>query len=157
MYDEVMQLIALAKNDEAYFKRIDALKQQMLELAQVKEIAKTLGEADMHLASARQQADILLEEALKTAEEMKGEATYYIQEQKLLLEKTKLKKQVVDNKETELQKSIEETKVKQEELEKSIVEHRRLSAERNEESEKAQKVRKEFEDKLRAIKEIANK
>ena len=157
MYDEVMQLIALAKNDEAYFKRIDALKQQMLELAQVKEIAKTLGEADMHLASARQQADILLEEAKKTAEEMKGEATYYIQEQKLLLEKTKLKKQVVDNKETELQKSIEETKVKQEELEKSIVEHRRLSAERNEESEKAQKVRKEFEDKLRAIKEIAGK
>ena len=28
MYDEVMQLIALAKNDEQYFKRIDELKKK---------------------------------------------------------------------------------------------------------------------------------
>lgn len=155
MYDEVMQLIALAKNDEAYFKRIDDLKKQMLELAQVKEIAKTLAEADMHLASARQKADILLDDARKEAEEIKQKAVMYVDEQKQAAEKAKNKKAIVEKKEIELNDLMQQLKQKESEMETSIAEHRRLTAERNEESQKAQKVKKEFEDKLKAIREIA--
>ena len=71
MYDEVMQLIALAKNDEKYFQRIEELKQKQLEVAQVLEIAKTLGEADKHLALARQKASDILDEAAIEAKKLK--------------------------------------------------------------------------------------
>lgn len=156
MYDEVMQLIALAKNDEQYFKRIEALKQQMLELAQVKEIAKTLAEADMHLASARQKADILLEEAKKEAEQIKESAVAIVSDSKATLQKAKDKKAELDRKETEYTEKLVSLKQKETELDKAISEHRTLTALRTEEQEKAQKVKNEFETKLRKLKEIAN-
>ena len=155
MYDEVMQLIALAKNDEEYFKRIEALKQQMLELAQVKEIAKTLGEADMHLAKSRQDASDIIETAKKEAEDIKAQAQTYVDEQKQAAEKAKAKKQAAEKKDDELKELIAGTTAKQEGLEKAILEHRKLTQERSEELEKAGKVRKEFEEKLKLIREIA--
>jgi len=155
MYDEVMQLIALAKNDEQYFKRIEDLKKQMLELAQVKEIAKTLGEADMHLANARQKADILLNEARLEAVQIKESATQYITDQKSTLDKTRQKKAFVDQKEQEVLEKLKTLEVKEEEMNKSIKEHRELTALRNEELEKSQKVKAEFELKLKKLKEIA--
>jgi len=91
MYDEVMQLIALAKNDEQYFKRIEDLKQRQLELAHVMEIAKTLNEADMHMAKAKQEAEIIIKEAEQEAVEIKNTATSIIAENKGVLEKNKAK------------------------------------------------------------------
>ena len=150
-----MQLIALAKNDEAYFKRIDALKQQMLELAQVKEVAKTLGEADMHFANARQKAEELIEEAKTEAQGIRDQAQQYITEQKSTLEKTRQKKALVDSKEQDLVLKEQALKVLEQKMEDSIKEHRNLTAARNEEMEIARKVKHEFETKLKQIKEIA--
>ena len=53
MYDEAMQLIALAKNDEQYFKRIEDLKQRQLELVHVMEIVRVFNEVDMHMAKVK--------------------------------------------------------------------------------------------------------
>ena len=156
MYDEVMQLIALAKNDEVYFKRIEDLKQQMLELAQVKEIAKTLGEADLHLAGARQKAEEIIDKANKDALEIKDTAQAYVTEQKDLLAKTKAKKTAIDKKEEDLDALIKANKDKHSEMETAIAEHRKLTADRTEETEKAKKIRIEFENKMRQLKEIAN-
>lgn len=155
MYDEVMQLIALAKNDEAYFKRIEELKQKQLELAHVMEIAKTLGEADMHMAKAKQEATFILEEATKEAEEIKSTATGIVSENKGILEKNKVLEQSLKKKEKDLatkERDIEETK---KELEVTIQEHRKLTADRTVEQEEARKVKLEFTEKLKKIREIA--
>lgn len=156
MYDEVMQLIALAKNDEVYFKRIEELKAKQLELAQVTEIAKTLGEADKHLALARQKAESILEDATKEAEKIVKEAESLVADNKVLIEKSKKRKADLDVREESLTKARENVTIREQELEKAIKEHRSLTALRSEEHEKALKVRKEFEDKLRMMREIAN-
>lgn len=156
MYDEVMQLIALAKNDEAYFKRIEELKTRQMDLAQVMEIAKTLGEADKHLAAARQKAAEIENEAVKDAEVIRKEAETYTTEQKDILAKAKSKKADLDKREADLNKREADLKTKNEELDKSIKEHRELTALRSEEYDKAQKIKHEFETKLKQMREIAN-
>ena len=156
MYDEVMQLIALAKNDEAYFKRIEELKVKQMELAQVMEIAKTLGEADKHLAMARQKATEIEDAATKNGELIRKEAEVFTAEQKELLFKAKAKKADLDKREVELNKREAELKIKNDELDKAIKEHRELTAMRSEEYDKAQKIKHEFESKLKQMREIAN-
>jgi hypothetical protein len=155
MYEEVMQLIALAKNDEQYFKRIDDLKQKQLELAHVMEIAKTLGEADMHLAKARQSAAEIVKDAEKSALEIKSSAETFVSEAKQNLEKTKEKQKVLKEKEASLDEKEKSLKVLEKTMEESIAEHRKLTALRTVEMEEAQKVRALFESKLKQIREIA--
>lgn len=155
MYDEVMQLIALAKNDEQYFKRIEDLKQKQLELAHVMEIAATLKEADMHLAKARQQASEIEEEARKKAIEIESSALAVISDNKSLLDKNKLKQKALTDKEEQLNKRESELSALKKELDVSIEEHRKLTAARSEEMEKAKVVRVEFETKLKKLRELA--
>ena len=156
MYDEVMQLIALAKNDEQYFKRIEVLKEKQLELAHVMEIAKTLNEADMHLAKARQDATELIKEAKQEAEEIKKKATDIVVENKALLENNKSRSITLTEKEAALSKEREGLKVLEKKLDVSIAEHRKLTAERTLEKEAGQALKREFETKLRLLREIAN-
>lgn len=156
MYDEVMQLIALAKNDERYFKRIEELKEKQMELAQVMEIAKTLGEADKHLAMARQQADSLLESAKQEAEEIKSKATAYIEEQKQSVLKIKTLESELDKKNEILDLKVFTLQSKEQELEKAIKEHRELTVARSAEYDASLKTRQTFENKLKLMKEIAN-
>ncbi len=155
MYDEVMQLIALAKNDEQYFKRIEDLKQKQLELAHVLEIAETLKEADMHLANARQQATEILSEATKEAEAIKETAQTFVTESKLLLDKNKSKAQGLKEQEANLRKAEQDLKKIEDEMKESIADHRKLTAERSLEQQAAQKIRIEFETKLKKLREIA--
>jgi len=155
MYDEVMQLIALAKNDEQYFKRIEDLKQRQLELAHVMEIAKTLNEADMHMAKAKQEAEIIIKEAEQEAVEIKNTATSIIAENKGVLEKNKAKAlELRKNDDILIAKIAESDKLKKE-LEVTIQEHRKLTADRTVEQEEARKVKLEFTEKLKKIREIA--
>jgi len=156
MYDEVMQLIALAKNDEKYFKRIEELKEKQMELAQVMEIAKTLGEADKHLAMARQQAEAILEAAKKEAEELKVTAKAYIEEQKALSLKIKGVKDELNVKVESALKKAADLKAKEDELDKAIKEHHTLTAARTVEYEASLKVKQSFENKLKQMREIAN-
>ena len=156
MYDEVMQLIALAKNDEKYFKRIEELKEKQMELAQVMEIAKTLGEADKHLAMARQQAESLLEAAKKEVDEIKSKAVAYVEEQRQLAVKIKTVKSELDKKDEALNLRASKLQAKEEELEKAIKEHRELSVARSAEYEAALKTKTLFENKLKQMREIAN-
>jgi hypothetical protein len=157
MYDEVMQLIALAKNDEAYFKRIEELKEKQLELAHVMEIAKTLGEADKHLAMARQKSETALEEGRKEAEVVVEQAKNKLNE--VVEREKKLEEKIVYFKEKELLLEQKEATLtsKNKELERAIEDHRKLTALRTEEQEKAQKVKNEFESKLKQMREIAAK
>lgn len=155
MYDEVMQLIALAKNDEQYFKRIEELKKKQLEVAHVLEIAETLKDADMHLAKARQEATEILEIARKEAEEIKGTATVFVQETKATLEKNKVKALQLKELETRLATNEKDLKTLEKTMQDSIEEHRRLTAARSVEQEAAQKVRLEFETKLKKLREVA--
>lgn len=156
MFDEVRQLVALAKNDEQYFKRIEALKDKQLELAHVLEIAKTLGEADMHLAQARQEAAEIIEKANKEAEEIKGKAESIVADTKATLEKNKAKAVALKEKEVNLEAQGIANKQLEKELEKAIKDHRDLTAARSEEQEAARKVKLEFTEKLRKLKEVAN-
>ncbi len=156
MYDEVMQLIALAKNDEKYFKRIEELKEKQMELAQVMEIAKTLGEADKHLAMARQQAEALVEAAKKEAAELKATANAYIEEQKALSLKIKGVKEELNAKVEAANKKVADLKAKEDALDKAIKEHRELSVARSAEYEAALKTKTLFETKLKQMREIAN-
>ena len=155
MYDEVMQLIALAKNDEQYFKRIEELKKKQLEVAHVLEIAETLKDADMHLAKARQEATEILELARKEAEEIKGTATVFVQETKATLEKNKVKALQLKEQETRLASNEKDLKTLEKTMQDSIEEHRKLTAARSVEQEAAQKVRLEFETKLKKLREVA--
>lgn len=155
MYDEVMQLIALAKNDEQYFKRIEELKKKQLEVAHVLEIAETLKDADMHLAKARQEATEILEVAHKEAEEIKGTATVFVQETKATLEKNKVKALQLKELETRLVANEKDLKTLEKTMQDSIEEHRKLTAARSVEQEAAQKVRLEFETKLKKLREVA--
>lgn len=156
MYDEVMQLIALAKNDEQYFKRIEELKNKQLEVAHVLEIAKTLQDADQHLAKARQDASKIIAEAEKETLTIKGAADAVVSETKNTLEKAKAKLLALKEKETRLDEKEKELKLLEKEKQDSIDAHRKLTADRTIEFEAAQKVRKEFEDKLKKLREIAN-
>lgn len=155
MYDEVMQLIALAKNDEQYFKRIEELKKKQLEVAHVLEIAETLKEADMHLANARQQATEILSEAAKEAEVIKETANTIVAESKILLEKNKSKAQSLKEQEARLKLVEQDLKKTEDEMKASIEDHRKLTADRTIEQQAAQKVRIEFETKLKKLREIA--
>ena len=155
MYDEVMQLIALAKNDEQYFKRIEELKQKQLEVAHVLEIADTLKEADMHLAKARQEATQILEEAKAEAVQIKATADVSVAETKALLEKNKIKAQALKDRESNLQREEEQLKMLEKTMKDSIETHRKLTAERSVEQEAAKKVKLEFETKLKKLKEVA--
>lgn len=155
MYDEVMQLIALAKNDEQYFKRIEELKKKQLEVAHVLEIAETLKDADMHLAKARQEATEILDTARKEAEEIKGTATVFVQETKATLEKNKVKALQLKELETRLAANEKDLKTLEKNMQDSIEEHRKLTAARSIEQEAAQKVRLEFETKLKKLREVA--
>lgn len=155
MYDEVMQLIALAKNDEQYFKRIEELKQKQLELAHVLEIADTLKEADMHLANARQQATELVEVAKVEALEIKAKATQIVDENKVQLEKNKAKLQVLQEKERSLLARETGLKTLETEMNDSILKHRELTAARSLEQEEARKIRTEFETKMKKLREVA--
>lgn len=156
MYDEVMQLIALAKNDEQYFKRIEQLKQMQLELAQVKEIAKTLGEADMHLANARQQAQEALSKAEEEAKEVKAKASLYLEEQINLTASMKVLKDELKQEKENLKKQVQVSKQVELDALASIKEHRELTALRNKEVEDAQKLRQSLESKYSQIKSIFN-
>lgn len=156
MYDEVMQLIALAKNDERYFQRIEELKQMQLELAHVKEIAKTLTEAEMHLAKARQNAEELIEDAkaeaaslkekvLKKEKQVKEFEASVIEREKAL--KDQAKDIVV--KEAELQKAIKEAKDAQAKAEQNYRDSDNIAA-------GARKLQKQIESKFARIREIMN-
>lgn len=156
MNEDLMQLMALVKNDPAYFARLEELKNKQLELAHVMEIASTVKEADMYLANARQQAVEIRKEAQKKAEEIKASADALVVEQKNLVAKTKERKATLDKREVDLAIHAKAVQEKEVELEKAIAEHRQLTQARTEEMEKAQKVRLDFETKLRKLKEIAN-
>lgn len=156
MYDEVMQLIALAKNDEAYFKRIEELKQKQLEVAHVLEIAKTLEQADMHKAMARQEAAEIVVEAEKEAEKIKESASSIVAESKATLDKAKAKIAALKDKEELLNKKEKELLALEQKMNDSITEHKKLTADRSIEQEAAKKVRLEFEGKLKKFRELAN-
>jgi hypothetical protein len=156
MYDEVMQLIALAKNDEQYFKRIEELKAKQQELAYVMEIAKTLKDADMYLAGSRQKASELEETAKEEAEAIKAKAVSLVSENKSTLEKNKVLQATLKEKQATLDAKEKELVTLKETMDESIATHRKLTAERSVEQEEARKVKLEFETKLRKLKEIAN-
>ena len=155
MYDEVMQLIALAKNDEQYFKRIEDLKKKQLEVAHVLEIAQTLQEADQHLAKARQDAAELISAAEKEGEEIKSKAADFVAEAKAVADKNKVKAEQLKELETRLLASERDLKTLEKTMQDSIDEHRKLTAARSVEQEAAQKVRVEFETKLKKLREVA--
>lgn len=156
MYDDLMQLIALAKNDEQYFKRIEDLKQMQLELGQVKEIAKTLGEADLYLANARQRAEAEREKVEKECNELRESAIAYVEEQKKLLEEAKALKATIKADKAALQQATKEAK---EAVENSLAidkERREMTALRNAEVAETQKLRKTLQDSFNQIKQIIN-
>lgn len=155
MYDEVMQLIALAKNDEQYFKRIEELKKKQLEVAHVLEIAETLKDADMHLAKARQEATEILDTARKEAEEIKSKASEFVAEAKAVAEKSKTLQKELKERAAEIEAKKKELEVLEKEKQVSIDEHHKLSVDRGAEQDAARKVKNEFETKLKKMREIA--
>lgn len=155
MYDEVMQLIALAKNDEQYFKRIDALKQEQLKLAHVLEIAKTLEEANMHMAKSRQDAAQILEDAQEEAKAIKASAATFLDESRQVVVKNKELQKEIKEKLEELRKKMEATASTEKKMLDSIEEHHKLSVARAEEQDIARKLKNEFETKLKKMREIA--
>lgn len=156
MNEEIMQLISLVKNDEVYFKRIEELKAKQLEVAHATEIAKTLKQAEMYLANARQQGEEILEAAKKEVEDIRAAALVVLAENKVKLEKNKAKEIALKEKEEEQNKVKEELVALEKTLTASIEQHRQLTAERSIEQEAAKKVRAEFETKLKKLKEVAN-
>lgn len=156
MYDEVMQLIQLAKNDEKYFKRIEELKEKQLEVAQVLEIAKTLGEADKHMALAKQQAAQIIKEAEEEAISIKEAAKAHVDAAKAAADKATKIKDKFAQKELELSAEIQKNKDTTESLEKKIKEHREYTELRTVEYNEYIKLKKEFDFKLKQMREIAN-
>lgn len=153
--EEFLQLMSLVKNDERYFKRIEELKEKQLELSHVLEIAGTVKEADMYLANARQQAAEIRVAAEEEAKEIKERAAVILRDNRAASEKVKAKKEALDAKEQELVHDRQKLKQLEVDLEKSIEEHRKLTAERTAEAEAAVKVRHEFETKLKKMRELA--
>ena len=98
----------------------------------------------------------IITDANKEADRLKAEASSYVLEQKNLVTKNAKKKSDLDDREAKLLLAQQELVSKQSELDKSIKDHRDLTALRSEEYEKALRTRKEFEDKLRQMREIAN-
>lgn len=151
-----MQLIALAKNDEQYFKRIEELKNMQLELAQYREIAKTVKEADMYLAQARQRAEEVVEKAEQEANDLRRAAIAYVEEHKHNNEQAKNLRAELKAKKADMELAQKEAEKVKAQMEQSIKEHRELTAARNFELSETQKVRKEIQDKFEQIKRIIN-
>jgi chemotaxis regulatin CheY-phosphate phosphatase CheZ len=126
MYDEVMQLIALAKNDEQYFKRIEELKKKQLEVAHVLEIAQTLQEADQHLAKARQDATEIVSAAEKEASEIKMKASEYVAEAKAVADKNKAVQKELKEKLETLKEKERALEILEKEKQTTIEEHKKF-------------------------------
>ena len=141
---------------EKYFQRIEELKQKQLEVAQVLEIAKTLGEADKHLALARQKASDILDEAAIEAKKLKEKVDNLIAKNEDLIKKNEQKVLANTTKQKELDEAIEVCKQKELELAESIKEHRALSAARSEELDLARKTKKQIEDKFAQVRKLIN-
>ena len=109
----------------------------------------------MHLANARQQATEILADATKEALVIKETAQTFVTESKLLLDKNKSKAQGLKEQETNLRKAEQDLKQLENEMKASIESHRKLTADRSLEQQAAQKVRIEFETKLKKLREIA--
>jgi len=119
------------------------------------EIAKTLKDADMYLAGARQKAAEIEETAKLAADEIKAAATTLVSDNKSTLEKNKAIQATLKEKKATLEtKQVELDKLKLT-MDEAIAEHRKLTADRSIEQEAARKVKLEFETKLRKMKEIA--
>ena len=156
MYDEVMQLITLAKNDERYFQRIEELKAKQLELAQVTEIAKTLGEADKHLAMARQNAEAIINKAKEEAEDLKLKVTDLEVQLKAQLTKLEKREQIVSEQEGKLvesQNALEKLR-KDVQEEKDKAHQHYLAA--DDTATRARKLQKNIESKFARIRAIMN-
>ena len=154
--DDLMQLVALAKNDEQYFKRIEGLKQMQMELAQYKEIADTVKEADMHLARARQRAQEVVEQAEQEGNALRKSAIEYVEEQKRLIEQHKQLKADLKEKKQAMDVAIAEARAATVSSEKIDKERREMTELRNKEIAETLRIRKHYEEKFTEIKRIIN-
>lgn len=152
----MLKLLAVVKNDDMYLERLEELKKQQMELAYAKEIANTVHEAEKYKISARQDAEYMISEAKKTADDIVKDAEIYMEKQR---EETR-RKQAISQKTKELQVEYDkklaqlldyenELAKKQQELDDKVS---RVSRE----IDLTKQIRKTYEDKFKAIVAIIN-
>lgn len=117
-YDDLLKVLAVVKNDEAYGERIEALRKEQMELAYAREIATTVQEAEKYKISARQDAEWIVEQAEKEAAKIRLEATTYVDKKKDELQRQKAITQHAKELQVEYEKKLDDLLNQKTELEK---------------------------------------
>lgn len=103
---DIVELLQFVKNDTQYFKRIEDLRQQEMQLNHVKDIANTLQQAELYISDAKIKAAEVIAKAEQEAKEIKAEANKYkVDVDKAGLDVKELKKQIKE-KEKEVQAQL---------------------------------------------------
>ena len=155
-YDDMLKLLAVVKSDDAYIERLEELKKQQMELAYAKEIATTVSDAEKYRISAKQDAEYILSEAQKKADEIVKDAEAYVEKQR---EETR-RKQVITQKAKELQVEYDKKLAEMLDRENEVARLKQELDDRmvrvSKEIELTKQIRKSYEDKFKLIVNIIN-
>lgn len=155
-YDDILKVLAVVKNDEAYLERLEVLKREQMELSYAKEIANTVHEAEKYKITARQEADWFLSEAKKEAEKIKEDATQYVEKKREELVRQKLINQRSKELQVEYENKLNELHAQQQEVEKQLQNLSDAQNRLSHETKSAREIRDKYENKFRQIQQIIN-
>ena len=155
-YDDLLKVLAVVKNDDAYGERIEALRKEQMELAYAKEIAATVQEAEKYKISARQDAEWIREQAEKESEKIRLEAVQYVDKKRDELLRQKAINQKAKELQVEYEKKLDDLLNKQNELEKQRQDLYDKAEQLKHETRAVRELRDRYESKFRQISAIIN-
>ena len=155
-YDDILKVLAVVKNDDAYLERLEVLKREQMELSYAKEIATTVQDAEKYKITARQEADWFLSEAKKEAEKIKQEASQYVDKKRDELTRQKLINQKSKELQVEYEAKLNELHAQQQELAKQKQDLSDAQNRLSHETKSAREIRDKYESKFRQIQQIIN-
>lgn len=155
-YDDILKVLAVVKNDDAYGERIEALRKEQMELAYAKEIASTVQEAEKYKIAARQEAEWILEQANKDADKIRNEAVVYVDKKKDELLRQKSITQKAKELQVEYEKKLDDLLNQRSELEKQRQDLYDKVEHHKHEARVVRELRDKYESKFRQITTIIN-
>lgn len=153
-FDEILRVLAVVKNDDAYAERLAVLKKEQMDLAYAKEIASTVQEAERYKITVSQEIDALLTDAKQKAESIKLEANQYVDKKREELARQKLINQRLKEQQVDYDKKLADCFVKEQELDRQIQGLNESRERLNHETKAVRELRDRYENKFRQIKEI---
>lgn len=153
-YKELTELLAFVKSEEQYIKRIEELKHQEMKLAHVRSIATTIEQADMIMADAKEKAKNIVDSAINEANEITAKAEKLKQELLTEIAETKTKQKELKEATKKLEEEKNQFELNNQELEKSIADHRTYSSKLQTEITHYQDLKKSLDQKFLALKHL---